>query len=406
MAAASSPSCDESHLLADGIPPLQHLVHEALIDNRDARTGREIGGIERATGENRSLQHVEVRRLDARDSRLAERRSWIRARDAGRLGGDCRVIGKLDVGLGAGGTRKPVHEGDAGDPWLRCNAPAQLLDAGRERSALRDAGRIGVRSRDIRSIHLDPHRQILLGGESGLERLDVAQLPLLDVDDRGKCHRDRDLHDDHRGPDAAELQSAGSGRGLLQAGSHASRDLERRHHPRDRGAEHGEPDGEQHRRGRQAEIEPEGEPAQVHLEKLQPPVAEGEIGGHEADHRRNASEHERLGEHLHDDPAATRSEGAAHDELALARRGAREQEKGDVAADEHEQHDREEVDREEDPEVLARRLPRRTASRKASHAAADVRAWQAARWPHGGRASSAPPAPSRGSRRVRARRRP
>ena len=68
------------------------------------------------------------------------------------------------------------------------------------------------------------------------------------------------------------------------------------------------------------------------------------MGGHEADHRRNASEHERLGEHLHDDPAATRSEGVAHDELALARRGAREQEKGDVAADEDQQHAREEVD--------------------------------------------------------------
>ena len=79
------PIRDEAHLLADGIPPLQHLVHEALIDDRDPRTGREIGGIERATGENGSLQHVEVRRLDARDGRLAERQSWIRARDAGRL---------------------------------------------------------------------------------------------------------------------------------------------------------------------------------------------------------------------------------------------------------------------------------------------------------------------------------
>ena len=42
--------------------------------------------------------------------------------------------------------------------------------------------------------------------------------------------------------------------------------------------------------------------------------------------------------------------------LALVRRRPREQQKGDVAADEHEQHDRENVDREEDPEFLARRI--------------------------------------------------
>ena len=113
-------------------------------------------------------------------------------------------------------------------------------------------------------------------------------------------------------------------------------------------------EGEQHGRGRQAEVEPEREPAQVHLEKLQAPVAERDIGGDEARHRRNAAEHECLGEHLHDDPAATRADGAPHDELALARGGAREQQQGDVAADEHEQHHREDVDREENPEILAR----------------------------------------------------
>ena len=58
----------------------------------------------------------------------------------------------------------------------------------------------------------------------------------------------------------------------------------------------------------------------------------------EADHRGHAAEHQRLGEQLHDDPAAARAERAPHDELALARRGPREQQQGDVAADEHEQH--------------------------------------------------------------------
>ena len=205
------PILHEAHPLADGIPPLQYLVHEALIDNRDPRTGRQIAGIERASGENRSFQHVEVGRIDACDICLAERPSWICVRRRGL------VIVQLDTRVGVERAWKPVHEGNAGDPWLRFNTPAQLLDPGRERSPLREPDRVGVRSLCDRRLHLDPHRQIFLRGEPARKRLGVAQLPLLDVDDRGKCHRDRDLHDDHHRPDAAELQSAGSGRGLFQA---------------------------------------------------------------------------------------------------------------------------------------------------------------------------------------------
>ena len=251
---------------------------------------------------------------------------------------------------------KPVHEGDACDPRLRFHTPAQLLDGRRERSPLREPGLIAVRSLRERSLHVDPHRQVLLGGESGGKRLHVAQLPLLDVDDGGKCHGDRDLHDDHDGPHAAELQSAGPGCGLLQAGSHATRDFERGQHSCDRGSNHREAGGEQHRRGRKAEIVPEGEPPQVHFEEVHPPTAEGEIRRRETDHRRKSSEHERLGEELRDDPAATRSERGPYDELSLACRRPREQQKGDVATDEHEQHEREEVDREQDPTVTSRRI--------------------------------------------------
>ena len=84
--------------------------------------------MERAAGENGSLQHVEVRRIDARDIHFAERESLIRARDEGGLSGDGRGIVQLDVVVGVARARQPVHEGDAGDPWLSCNAPAQLVD--------------------------------------------------------------------------------------------------------------------------------------------------------------------------------------------------------------------------------------------------------------------------------------
>jgi hypothetical protein len=177
-------------LLADGIPPLQHLVHEALIDDRDVHTRREIGGTERATGDDRGLQHVEIRWLDARDGRLVERQRCTGARVAGRPSGDGRVLGKLYVVLRAGSTGKPVYEGNARDRWLRCHPAAQLLDGGRKRRTLGGAGRLGVRSGNDRRIHLDPHCQKFLGGKSGGERLDVTQLPLLHIDDRGECHRE------------------------------------------------------------------------------------------------------------------------------------------------------------------------------------------------------------------------
>ena len=74
----------KAHLLADGISPLQHLVHKPLIDDRDSRAGAGIGRVERATGENGCLQHVEIRRIDRRDRRFAERRRCIRARRGAR----------------------------------------------------------------------------------------------------------------------------------------------------------------------------------------------------------------------------------------------------------------------------------------------------------------------------------
>jgi hypothetical protein len=42
------------------------------IDDRDPRVGREIAGGTRASGEHRRLEHVEVRRIDARDIHLPE----------------------------------------------------------------------------------------------------------------------------------------------------------------------------------------------------------------------------------------------------------------------------------------------------------------------------------------------
>ena len=173
----------------------------------------------------------------------------------------------------------------------------------------------------------------------------MAQLPLLDVDDRGKCHRERDLHDDDRRPDAAELQSASPGRGLLQPRSHTARHLERGHHAGDRGAEHGEPEREQHRCGREAHVVPEGEAAEIHFEEGQSPVLQRDMGGRETNDRGHAAEDERLRKHLRNDPAAAGAQRRAHGELALARRGAREEKQRDVAADQDEERHGEEIDR-------------------------------------------------------------
>ena len=81
------------------------------------------------------------------------------------------------------------------------------------------------------------------------------------------------------------------------------------------------------------------------------PQAKGDVGSRQADNRRDQSEHERLGKQLPDDPAAARTQGGADDEVALARGGAGKQEQADVAADEHEQHAHEEVDREHEREI-------------------------------------------------------
>jgi hypothetical protein len=84
------------------------------------------------------------------------------------------------------------------------------------------------------------------------------------------------------------------------------------------------------------------------------------VGGREPDGGGHPAEHERLGEQLHDDPTAARAEGAPHDDLALARRRPREQQQGHVAADEHEEHQDEDLHQRQQPELI--RLHRRRAA--------------------------------------------
>ena len=69
---------------------------------------------------------------------------------------------------------------------------------------------------------------------------------------------------------------------------------------------------------------------EIRLEERQAPSIERDLRRDEPDDGRDAAEHQRLGEELRDDPAATRAECAPHDQLALSRRGAREEQQCDV----------------------------------------------------------------------------
>ena len=172
-----SPSSSEPHLLADGIAPLQHLVHEALIDDRDGRAGREIGGGERAPGENGSLQHVEIRRIDAGDRRL---RGTAAVHSRSRRALDWPVtLGSSDSSMSA----RDAPRAEAARRRSRPRPPAAPRRVGaapraspRTPRAVRRVAASGFCFRRSARVRLDPHRQILLGGESDVERLDVAQL--------------------------------------------------------------------------------------------------------------------------------------------------------------------------------------------------------------------------------------
>ena len=61
--------------------------------------------------------------------------------------------------------------------------------------------------------------QVLVGGEPDIERLNPHDVPAREERRRGESDRDRDLRDDHHGPDAAESQVRPASRGLAKLSS-------------------------------------------------------------------------------------------------------------------------------------------------------------------------------------------
>jgi hypothetical protein len=80
----------------------------------------------------------------------------------------------------------------------------------------------------------------------------------------------------------------------------------------------------------------------VRAQVIQPPPHSPSSGG-QPHNRRDAAEHQRFGEYLHDDAPSAGAERGPHDDLGLARGRAREHQQPDVGAHEREEHDDEDV---------------------------------------------------------------
>ena len=148
--------------------------------------------------------------------------------------------------------------------------------------------------------------------------------------------RERDFGDDqgvsHPGAPAAFSRAA---RGVLQGvRDRGAARLQRRHETENDAG---------HERDRQREAERRGVGADVTKQRDTDRVQPGERAGarerqHQAHQRAAAREHDALGQHLREQPAAPGPEGGANGDLFLPRRRAREEQVRQVGADDEHHH--------------------------------------------------------------------
>lgn len=200
--------------------------------------------------------------------------------------------------------------------------------------------------------HLESDREIFFRRQSERGRLDFCGVESRVEEDREEGDGERHLNKDHRGPYPSESQTGSPYPRVAKARLHvAAGHFERGYDPRNGGAEYREQAHVEHGLRPEVDVQPEREIHLYGLEYAQAPP-QSESCGRESEDRSDAPEHESFGEELHDDPAAARAQRAPHQDLALACGRPREYQRGDVGADEDQEHRRERMDRVRDTEDL------------------------------------------------------
>jgi hypothetical protein len=251
--------------------------------------------------------------------------------------------------------RKAIRHGHADDAGLRLEPPFQFpvrpAVLGKDvRPRADEPGRCVLR------VHLEPRGEERLRTKADVHRPDLNRVPSNEERDSRKGHGNRHLRHDHGRPHTAEAQAGGSGP-RVRAQRRPARDLERRQDARDRGACDRQQAGVDRGGGSQRVVEPEWEPAAIQHLGLDGPQSppERKPGTREPDGGRDTCQHQGLCEELRDDPAPGRPERRSHDDLALPRCRAREDQQRHVAAYEDQQQDERNVDGDEGHRQLRRR---------------------------------------------------
>ena len=312
--------------MPDWVASAEHEAGEGLVDDQHAAAVRA------------DRVEVERREIASRDHRRAEggkvARGYVHQRaGAEAVRGSAHRGIDLDAVLDLVLHRQPVGKRDGFHAGLRPEPLGHLVEprarARRERARVdgfvlavhRDVGdQVPVRADPVRSL-LEPVRHGHRTGGKGHER-----------------HRERHLEHDRRGPQATESRRPARRPLAAQHIQHVGpREAQRRQDADNHRAEDRERRGVQQRLPRQAR----GDPERHHVPGgHQPhPPAQRELRHEQADDRRQRGQHERLDEELTDDAAASGAHRAAHGDLPAACGGPREHQRGDIRADDGEEHE-------------------------------------------------------------------
>ena len=310
----------DADALADRVAAAEHVARERLVHDQHA-AGFEIERREVATGDHRRAEGGEeaARHLHERAPAQAGRGSAGRRID-------------LDLILELVLDRKPVGKRDVLDTRLRAEPSFQLIEAD-----ARARGKRGRISHVIFAVHVDACGQVSLRTDAFRSLPEPVGLEDAAGGEREECDGDRDLHDDHRGPETTEPEPGARRTLAAKRILHVDlRDPQRRQNADDRGAEQREQRRVQHGSPRQTVVDPERQRS-LPASRLNPQRSD-DFRDDQPDDRRDAGQHQRLDEQLRDDAAAAGAERVSNRDLPAARGRPGEHERGDVRADDGQQH--------------------------------------------------------------------